>query len=806
MGNTREVVLPAMKTGESEVIEMTNLEYSLQFVKYKIQEMIYNGRKTEQCGVILFGTEGTHNVINEKNSGYDHVMEYIPIAQPNAGTLARLDALRASTVSGDPVDALIVGIETQHQYLVTRKTWTRKIVLITDGENPIEIEDWEATVKKMNDLEVSLTIVGVDFDDDEMPFHEEGKSEIKLANEEFYHKMIEELHNGVLGNCEYALREVARPDVKQTKSALMGTVLRIGDCDTRSDEAIEVLVKTSKCTAIARPKAWKKFARRERTAGDEGQSTELEGKTTFAQLRMRTEYFIDRGEMGTEDGSVDGDKADEDMDKKENLEKVEKEQLVRGFKYGATYAPCPDGQFPRLQTRKGIEICGFFKEENFRRELPMSEVSYIWADQKQPKQQVALSAIVQAMYEKECMAIARMVRSDGTDPKMGVLSPVMFENVDCLLWVQMPFADDVRDYPFPSLDTLISKKGEVVTKHPYLPTDKQLEAMERFVDAMDLMDAGEKDENGKRQSWFDTTLSYNPAIHRTKQAQFHAAIVSDLSTHPLPPPHPELTKYFEPPKRVLKRARDAIEECKDIFQVNEVPRKITRTRKDGHVRAKEEDEDMLLLDKMAARRSQSQAASQVASLSQRNSQSQHLAQTPKKQALSDSETESESEEEAEDLLLEKKRHETLPTPSPESDFEPDSGMAPNRIIGTTHPLQDFKKNIARGDVVTKAVEDLGAVIKEIVLKPFASRRTGELLSCMRELRRVALEEDEIDAWNAFLKDLQQSCRDDKPGNEEFWTSVQGLGRDISLISNTEAGKLGGKSDISESEAAEFIQQ
>lgn len=72
-----------------------------------------------------------------------------------------------------------------------------------------------------------------------------------------------------------------------------------------------------------------------------------------------------------------------------------------------------------------------------------------------------------------------------------------------------------------------------------------------------------------RESWFDTRISYNPAVHRTKQAQFHGAVVQDLNTHPLPPPHEELLKYFQPPKRVLKRARAAIEECKQTFNVKQ---------------------------------------------------------------------------------------------------------------------------------------------------------------------------------------------------------------------------------------------
>jgi ATP-dependent DNA helicase 2 subunit 2 len=59
------------------------------------------------------------------------------------------------------IDALIVGVETQDAHLGNKKTWTRKIIIVTDGESPIEIEDWELTVKKMDSLNVGLTVVFV---------------------------------------------------------------------------------------------------------------------------------------------------------------------------------------------------------------------------------------------------------------------------------------------------------------------------------------------------------------------------------------------------------------------------------------------------------------------------------------------------------------------------------------------------------------------------------------------------------------------------------------------------------------------
>lgn len=60
----------------------------------------------------------------------------------------------------------------------------------------------------------------------------------------------------------------------------------------------------------------------------------------------------------------------------------------------------------------------------------------------------------------------------------------------------MPFADDLRKYAFPPLKSLTNKKGDVLTEHPYIPTEEQLAAMDNFVDSMDLMDVGEKDEEG----------------------------------------------------------------------------------------------------------------------------------------------------------------------------------------------------------------------------------------------------------------------------------------------------------------------
>ncbi|KAG7450798.1 SPOC domain-like protein [Guyanagaster necrorhizus] len=808
-GKTRIIDLLEGPNGEERTAEITNLQWGLQYVKLKIQEMIYNGRKTDQCGVIIFGSEDTDNIVNQKNGGYENVFEYIHIAQPNAATLAKLDQLEPSETTGDPIDCLIVGIETQADHLGSKKTWTRKIILVTDGENPIEIEDWEATVKKLNELDISLTIVGIDFDDEEFPYAEEDKSNIKRVNENFYKQFIDGVEKGVLGTCAYALQDISRPDIRQTKSVLMGTILRLGDVDTRPEEALEIMVKTSKCTAINRPKSWKKFSMRkeEDEEGPEPRARKAddgEEQMCYAQLKQRTEYFVDKRDKD-EDGDVEMEEEEEEIDdgakKKdptEGMEAVDKEALVRGFKYGSSYAPCPDGQFPRLHTKKGIEINGFFPKKNFRRELSMGEIQYIWGDPSSPQQQVALSSIVQAMYEKGVVAIARWVSKDGMDPKMGVLSPMMFDKVDCLLWAQMPFADDVRKYAFASLDHLVNKKREAVQEHPYLPNEEQLEAMDNFVDAMDVMTAGERDDEGNREPWFDTRYSYNPAIHRVKQAMFHCAVVPDIETNPLSPPHPELLKYFEPPRKVVKRAHDAIEEVKTAFKVKEVPKKVARARKDGHVHARDDDEEMLLLDRKGPATVQTQSHLQII---------EEPTASSSKANQNVNENDSATEEEEEDLLDKapsKKGSNLLPTPARSISPQVDPGREPGRIVGTTYPLNDFQRNLTAKDLVTKAVEDLAYVITEIVMRPFSSRRTNELIQCMRVMRDTCLNEDEIDAWNEFLMELKKKCNA-TPGNLEFWGELQNIGRPISLISDEEAREQGGESEnVTESKAKKFF--
>ncbi len=224
---------------------------------------------------------------------------------------------------------------------------------------------------------------------------------------------------------------------------MLGTVLRLGDVENHPDESVEISVKVSKCTAVARPKSWKKFAvRRSKEDPDDvvmkepdDEEGEEERKLLYAQLAMQTKYLIDPdAKVKTEDEDADLD-SEEHEKKEEELLEVEKEELIRGYKYGSSYAPCPDGNFPKLPTRKGIEICGVMEEREFRRDWAMGEIQYIWADPGSAASQVALNSICKALYGEFRMAIARWCSRDGADVKMGVLKAVSLDHTEALLWI-----------------------------------------------------------------------------------------------------------------------------------------------------------------------------------------------------------------------------------------------------------------------------------------------------------------------------------------------------------------------------------
>lgn len=124
--------------------------------------------------------------------------------------------------------------------------------------------------------------------------------------------------------------------------------------------------------------------------------------------------------------------------------------------------------------------------------MHMSTTNILITQRANDTASLALSSFIHALFELECYAVARLVAKENKPPLMVLLAPSIEPDYECLLEVQIPFAEDIRTYRFPPLDKVITVSGKVVTEHRNLPNDDLVNAMSKYVDSMELVDHDEE--------------------------------------------------------------------------------------------------------------------------------------------------------------------------------------------------------------------------------------------------------------------------------------------------------------------------
>lgn len=152
---------------------------------------------------------------------------------------------------------------------------------------------------------------------------------------------------------------------------------------------------------------------------------------------------------------------------------------------------------------------------------------------------------------------------------MVLLTPHIDLDFECLYDVELPFAEDLRNYKFPPLDRVVTVSGRTLQLHRNLPNDELQDAMSAYVDGMDLSTFG-RDDNGEVAEYMPMEDTYSPKLHRINQVIKHRAIHPDKP----PPPVPEsLIRFSRPPSELLKQAHPALERVIAAGDVKKVPPK-----------------------------------------------------------------------------------------------------------------------------------------------------------------------------------------------------------------------------------------
>lgn len=122
----------------------------------------------------------------------------------------------------------------------------------------------------------------------------------------------------------------------------------------------------------------------------------------------------------------------------------------------------------------------------YDRYLHTSNTNVIIPQRANDKAALAMSSFIHALFELENYAVARLVTKEAKPPIVVLLAPSIEKDYECLIEVQLPFAEDVRSYRFPPLDKVVTVSGKFVTEHRNLPSDSLQDAMSKYVDSMDL--------------------------------------------------------------------------------------------------------------------------------------------------------------------------------------------------------------------------------------------------------------------------------------------------------------------------------
>ncbi|KAI0439607.1 Ku70/Ku80 N-terminal alpha/beta domain-containing protein [Xylaria telfairii] len=552
----------------------SNLDWGMRYVWDKISTTVAASRKTWNVGVVGVRTDETDNPLQDEEGGegYEHIsvlQELGPMTMSSLGTL-RHRVKTSDTQIGDCISAIVLAVEMIEKFTKKLK-YNRRIILVTDGDAPMDSSDIGDIAEKMKRSGIQLTVLGLDFDDAEFGFKEEDKSSVKEQNEEILRDLVEKC-DGLYGTMAEAIAELETPRVKTVKPyKTYDGLLTLGDPNVHEDAMsinVERYFKTHKATV---PPASRVVIRTGSNGGASGvaetaDNDEMQGvepTPSFSAVKDTRSYKVN-------DPDAAGGKRD-----------VDSAELAKGYEYGRTAVHISESEFniTKIETTKSFSIVGFIYQEKYEPFLNVGETCMTIAQKFNDAAALKLSSLIHSLHELESYAIARIVTKDGKDPALVLLAPHIEHDFECLYDVPLPFAEDVRNYPFPPLDKVITVQGNTITEnHRNLPSQELQEAMDDYVDAMDIS-SWEKDDEGKRTIEYAPVEDlFCPALHRINQVIRHRATYPD---QPVPPIPAILLQYANPPEDLAVKAKSDLEDLIDKACVKKVPPKATGKRDKG---------------------------------------------------------------------------------------------------------------------------------------------------------------------------------------------------------------------------------
>lgn len=544
---SKDVIVLCLDVGPSMNTSLdggeTALEKSITVARQITQQKMFAGSK-DLLGLVLFGTADTDNELASDGEGYDNITVAYRPAQPNVDFLRFLTSqVNPGGVSADFIDAIVVALDVLvHSTGDIKRVGDKKIYLMTDAGSEYSDDQLDRICAGLQAQSVELIVVGPSIASDDAdsqppdgggppgPSHQprppsvEKKTAQQVAGEAVIGRLVE----AVDGSC-FSFNEALQVSTFIHKNAKKQTARFVGHLEIGNNLKIPCKMFTK--VMVERPATWKKLSAVSQAADDGG---------SMVVSMQRTYHLNDEDET-----------------------EVDKDNVAKGYRYGKSLVPISDADETamKFEAQRGLSLMGFTKQQRVKQyQCVGTSVQVLVANPDDKNAGRAMSAFIRALYETNMVGIGRYVLRKDSQPKVVALVPKIKTDSECLLVLQLPYMEDMRQFVFGSLP------GERTA-----PSAEQLDAMDHLITSMDLMTA-EVDNEGNQCEALKPGKTCNPLLQRSFQCIAHRAL-NPNPNDPLPDMDESLKRLLQPTPSIVASCNNELHQVKDLFPLERVVKK-----------------------------------------------------------------------------------------------------------------------------------------------------------------------------------------------------------------------------------------
>ncbi|XP_070529815.1 X-ray repair cross-complementing protein 5 isoform X2 [Cardiocondyla obscurior] len=504
-------------------------------LKHIIQKKIFL-RPKDEVGVILMGSDSSKS---DSVTGLDNVQELCKMQVGNWDLIKKIEKLNTTNLSCSWMEAIYAAIEyIKHECVDNNE---RKIILLsTFNEEKDIVDQFEAEdiVKKLNEKEIFFIAIGERALDD---IDEESET----ASEALLRNVLQQV-NGQNLSFEQAMLDVRFYKRPSTKPRPWSCSMELGDF------SIPIIGISKMMNEVKLPNMVQK-----------AKISTLDVTDQEISIKSIAEWTDNNKTIYTE------------------------EDIIRSYVYGGKAIPVSEeakASMTQNSNKKCYKIHGFTARENVPMEYWLSNGTYVIVPATESGS-VPFYSLVQAMVDKNVVAIVEKVYRNNLEPNMVALFPSIdvpnewldTSNLDTKLWcfieIALPFEQDyvaIIEKPLKFVNNELSKE--------------QSDAVDELLSSLELPKAtatngcekylpGFMPEPGTQHMW-DTLAAR--ALHPDK---------------PLPPIADDVLNLLEQPEFLKEKCKPVAEKIKNLFLLEKKEPLYRNRKKLAEMASKQSDAD-----------------------------------------------------------------------------------------------------------------------------------------------------------------------------------------------------------------------